>query len=286
MEPHKILAIWNGHSCPLDEVSISPLDRGYVFGDGVYEVVRIYQGRPFLFDEHLERLRSSLLKISIANVSGIADDILRNIDQNAIIEGMIYLQITRGTAPRMHSYSDLNLKPNVLIYGKHFAKHPAAEDAARGIKAITLPDQRWGRCDIKSLNLLANCMAQSDANTKGCIEALLFRNNAMLSEGSSSNVFIVKDGAYHTPPLSNEILPGTRRNFLIKELKKANLTVYERPIAKSEVLQADEIFITSSIREATPVVTIDDRPVGTGSVGALAKLARKVILQGVKEQCG
>jgi D-alanine transaminase len=285
MENRKIIAMWNGHIMPLEQVSVSPLDRGYVFGDGVYEVLRIYNGCPFLLDAHMSRLEQSLEKMSLPPLSGLYADILSVIGHNEIEEGMVYLQVTRGTAPRVHSYSNLALKPNVLIYGKHFPEHPSAQDAKSGIKAISLPDLRWGRCDIKSLNLLGNCMAITLANERGALEALQFRDG-FLTEGTSSNVFVVKNEAFLTPPLSNHILPGTRRNYLVEKLRLRNSMVREAPISQQDVNSADEIFITSSIREATAVISLDAKQVGSGRVGPMAKLARDLIMKGIEEQCG
>lgn len=281
---HKIIGLWNNQESYLDNIAVSPDDRGFVFGDGVYEVLRVYNGQPFLLEEHLGRLEKSLNAARLPALENMKQAIISVIEKNLVKEGMVYLQVTRGSAPRVHSFHDLDLKPNVLIYAKHFAKCPSSYDAEHGIKAITLEDLRWQCCHIKSLNLMANCMAQTEAFERGAKEAILFRDNKILSEGSSSNVFIVKNSVVYTPPLSNHILPGTRRKFIIEKLKDDGILVEERVLLRSDVERAMEIFITSTIREAAPVVELDGRPVGAGQVGPMAKKARDLILKDVAKR--
>lgn len=278
----KIYASFNREISLLCDLKIPVEDRGLQFGDGIYEVLRVYKGEPFLFDEHMARLKRSLNEVSINGVDDIRRDILSNIALNDIIEGMVYIQISRGTAPRIHSFHNLPVKPNVLIYATPFLEHPAAKEMQTGIAAITHEDKRWGRCDIKSLNLLANCMAQSYAHKSGAFEAILVREG-MVTEGSSSNIFIVKDKKIATAPLTANILPGTRRAFLIEAFKKEGKPIEERAIKKAELYEADEIFLTSSIKEALSIVTIDQKPVKDGKPGPVALLARKLMMEKVGE---
>lgn len=282
MATSSIIATWNGEERDLDQVFISPNDRGFVFGDGVYEVLRVYNGKAYILEDHLARLSLSLKAARIAMQDDLGPLILRNIEQNGITEGMVYLQVTRGAAPRLHSFFNLDIKPNILIYSKHFAEHPFAKDAERGIKAITLEDLRSGLCHIKSLNLMANCMAQTAAHEKGASEAILFRNNNVLSEGSSSNVFIAKDSIVRTPPLSGHLLAGTRRKLVIEKFRLSGIDVHESVLTRADVTRADEIFITSTIREATAVIELDGQKVGSGAVGPMARKARELILMGTK----
>lgn len=277
----KIIAFYNNKNMLLSDISISVEDRSYLFGDGVYEVLRVYNKKPFLLEEHLLRLYSSLEKIDIKIDLNLKDEILNNIEVNNITEGMVYVQISRGTAPRTHSFHGLELNANVLIYSKHFFKHPAEEDIKRGVSAITHPDLRWYRCDIKSLNLLPNCMAQSKANAVGAKEAILYRDDGVVTEGSATNVFLVKDGVLKTPVKNNLILPGVTRQFIIDSLKIKGIEVREQKIYKKELFDADEIFITSSTKEAMSITKIDDYPVGNGDVGDMAILARKQILENI-----
>lgn len=272
------IAFFNGQTLLLDDVKVSVNDRAYVFGDGVYEVLRVYQSHPMILSAHMQRLKNSLKAIGIKDMD-LSEQILANIKINNINEGMVYVQVSRGTAPRVHSFYKLELSPNVLIYSKAFAFHPSEKDAQNGIFAITHDDLRSSHCNIKSINLLANCLMQSKANEQGAAEAILVRAG-FVCEGTSSNVFLVKDGQISTPPLSGSVLPGTRRAFLIEAFKKEH-AVIERPIHQDELFLADEVFITSTIKEAVGVIQIDEKPIGTSQVGPITKLARKLILQNI-----
>lgn len=279
MTAPKILAFYNKETIPLNELKIPIEDRAFFFGDAVYEVLRVYQKKPFLINEHLQRLSASLDAIGLsAKVGNLRDDILENIAINQIEEGMVYLQISRGCAPRNHSFHNLVMGPNILIYAKAFLEHPCAAEASAGIKAITHEDWRWSQCHIKSVNLLPNCLIQTKAQEMGCGEALLIRND-FLTEGTSSNVFVVKNSVIYTPPLSDFILPGTRRKFLIEHLGKKGHPVKEQPINKEELFLAEEIFITSSIKEAVPIIELDGRKIGNGMAKTYAKLARQIIVE-------
>ncbi|HXW54043.1 MAG TPA: aminotransferase class IV [Myxococcota bacterium] len=278
MPTKTILASWNQTITPLDELKIPILDRAFFFGDAVYEVLRIYRGKPFLLEAHMSRLAQSLRELSIHNAPDVEDEILKNIALNQVQEGMTYVQISRGSGHRSHSFYQKPFTPNTLIYTEAFFEHPAEEEAKTGIFAITQDDVRWGRCYIKSVNLLANCVALSHANEVGAEEAILIRDG-WVTEGSTSNVFIVKNHSVITPPLSARILPGTRRRFLVQALKEQGQNVEERPIAKSELFTADEVFISSSIKEALPVIAIDQQAINGGRIGPVAALARALIVQ-------
>ena len=272
-----IIANWNGQKLGLNEVLIPVEDRAFFFGDAVYEVISIYQAKPFLFDEHLARFDRSLGAIKLSCHFDFRASILQNISDNRIDHGMVYLQVSRGTAPRAHSFHNLATKPNVLIYAKSSQGLTSEEDFKAGISAITHDDLRWGRCDIKSTNLLANCLAQSLATEKGAKEAIFIHRDLGVTEGSSCNIFLVKGSSIFTPPLSNAILAGTVRAHLIKLLKQNNYEVFERPVAKAELFLADELFITSTTREALGVVRIVQEKVGSGQVGPITKACRQLI---------
>ncbi|OPZ23420.1 MAG: D-alanine aminotransferase [bacterium ADurb.BinA186] len=271
------IAYWNERAVPLNDLKIPVLDRAFFFGDAVYEVISIYGKKPFLFNEHLDRLDRSLAHVGITCDQDIRSQILKNIDENSIDHGMVYIQVSRGNGPRAHNFHNLALSPNVLIYSRSAQGLATEEDFQKGIDAITHEDLRWGRCDIKSTNLLANCLAQSVAYQRGAKEALLIRKDLGLTEGTSSNVFVVHNKEIATPPLSNFILPGTVRNHLIHLLKKQGTKVTERPIQKSELFSAQEVFITSTTREALGVISIDQEKIGTGTIGTLTKYARELI---------
>ncbi len=277
MSEQKIIAEFNGNEVYLDELKVPVTDRAYMFGDAVYEVMRVYRGQVFLFEAHLARLANSLramhMEVSLAD---LREKVTRNIAANSASDAMVYLQISRGTASRNHSFHDAALIPNVLIYTKTFTKHPAKAEQLAGIKAITHIDLRWSRCDIKTVNLLANCLMQTYANEQGAAEAILIRDD-MITEGSTSNVFLVKDGVYFTPPLSNFILPGTRRQFVIDRLRAAGCTVDERMLAHSMIADADEIFITSTVKEIIPVIEVDQVAIGTGNAGHHTRFAQRLM---------
>lgn len=272
-----IIATYNKETLPLDDVKISANDRAYLFGDAIYEVIRVYNRKPFLFREHMARLQRSLNAIGISEPHGLDKDILENIVVNDISEGMVYVQISRGSAPRSHSYFELDLSSNQLIYSTPFAAHPAEEEAKRGIFAITVEDDRWGRCDIKSVNLLPNCLSISKAKKHGAKEAILLRNDRV-TEASSSNIFIVKNFCIKTPSLKDNILPGITRQFLIDNLRKNGYDVEETFITKSELFSADEVFISSTIKEALAVTKIDEHLINNGAIGDVATTARRLII--------
>lgn len=278
------IAYWNEHAIKLSDLRIPVMDRAFFFGDAVYEVISIYGKKPFLFDEHLSRLNRSLALVGIKCDHDFQGQIVKNIQENNIDHGMVYVQVSRGTAPRVHGFNNLAISPNILIYSKSAQGLTTEEDFQKGIEAITHEDLRWGRCDIKSTNLLANCLAQTEAQQKGAKEALLIRKDLGLTEGTSCNVFIVRDKEIATPPLSNFILPGTVRNHLIQLLKAHNIEVAERPIQKPELFSAQEVFITSTTREALGVVSIDKEKIGNGTIGPLTKYSRELIRVSIKQQ--
>ncbi len=279
----QIIANWNGQNQNLSQLLVPVEDRAFFFGDAVYEVISIYNGKPFLFEEHLARLQRSLSAVKMTCKINFKDFILKNISDNFVTHGMVYVQVSRGTAPRAHSFYKLLNTPNVLIYTKSAQGLTSEEDFRNGISAITYEDMRWGRCDIKSTNLLANCMAQSAAYEKEAKEAIFIHKDLGLTEGSASNVFVVKNGTIFTAPLSNHILPGTVRAHLIQLLHKNGLLVIERPLTKAELFDADEVFITSTTREALGVVKIDQEKVALGKVGPITKGARELIQASIEK---
>ena len=254
----------NGDFMPIEQAKISVLDRGFIFGDGVYEVIPVYSRRPFRLEEHLARLQASLNAIRLANPHSLVEwtELAGKIiagnpwhDQN------VYLQVTRGAAKRDHAFPK-GLKPTVFLMASELVT-PPAELLESGAKAIVLPDFRWLRCDIKSTSLLGNCMLRSLAADQGCIEAILVRDGE-LTEASASNVFIVKNGTVLAPPKSHLILPGITYDVVL-EILNANALPHEvRPVAESELRAAEEIWVTSSSREVLAITTLDGKPVGTG----------------------
>ena len=261
----------DGEFLPIGEAKISVLDRGFIFGDGVYEVIPVYSRRPFRLAEHLARLQSSMDAIRLANphsASKWGELVEKIIAGNPWEDQGVYLQVTRGAAKRDHAFPK-GLKPTVFIMASELVP-PSAELVRSGAKAIVLPDFRWLRCDIKSISLLGNCMLRTLAADEGCAEAILVRDG-QLTEASASNVFVVKSGTVLTPPKSHLILPGITYDVVL-EIVRANAIAHEvRPVSESELRSAEEVWITSSSREVLAITTLDGKPVGSGKPGPIGE---------------
>ncbi len=262
------LAYINGQFMPLAEVRISALDRGFLFGDGVYEAIPFYNGKGFGETEHLARLQESLNSLEI--ICPLSTKDWRKIFQRLLASqtekyNIIYLQITRGVmTERAHIYPSPRVQPTIFAFIRAFTPGRLSQ----GINAITLEDIRWRDCYIKSLNLLPNCMAGELAHRHNANEAILYRNDKV-TEGSSSNIFVIKDNKVSTPPLSPNILSGISRIMTLKILKKQNLPYVESAITLTELQNADEIWITSSTREIAPVLKLDNNVIGDGKPGPI-----------------
>jgi D-alanine transaminase len=257
----------NGEFMPLEEAKIPVLDRGFIFGDGVYEFIPVYSKRPFRLQEHFVRLQNSLDAVRIENPYTLVqweDLVRRMIDAHPWDDQSLYLHITRGVAKRDHSFPN-GMRPTVFMMSGPLVT-PSAELVKTGASAIVLEDFRWLRCDIKAISLLGNCMLRTAATEQDCAEAILVRDG-YLTEASASNVFIVQRGTVLAPPKSHLILPGITYDVVI-ELLQANTMPHEiRPISESELRGADEIWLTSSSREVLAVTTLDKNPIGAGKPG-------------------
>jgi D-alanine transaminase len=262
-----VIAYLNGAFLPREQACISPMDRGFLFGDGVYEVIPSYGGRLFLLDAHLERLRRSLAAIRLSDPmsdAGWREMLGRLLEENPGADRSVYLQVTRGVAPRDHVFPS---QVSATVFAMVSPIQPAAPAVAeRGVSVITLPDQRWGRCDIKSVALLANVLARQQAADQSAVEAILLRDRT-LTEGAASNVFVVTDGVVRTPALSPAILPGVTRAFLLDVLRDGGQPCGEEPVSEEDLRAADEIWLTSSTKELIPVTRLDGQPVGSGLPG-------------------
>ena len=264
----------NGEMTPLSEARIPVLDRGFIFGDGVYEVIPMYGRKPFRGTHHIARLFRSLGTIGITNPQNEAEwlaRIDRVVQANDLNDQIVYIQVTRGVAKRGHAFPKDPVTPTVFMMTSPLAV-PSAEVRAKGVACVTLEDKRWLNCQIKSTSLLGNVLAAQYAAEHEVTEAIQFRDE-FLSEASSSNVWIVKDGKLSAPPKDNLILEGIRYG-LIEELCKSQGIVFEaRRITREEVFGADEVLLSSATKEVLPVVTIDDQRVGDGKPGPVfAKL--------------
>ncbi len=261
----------NGAFLPLEEARIPVLDRGFIFGDGVYEVIPVYDRRPFRLRHHLDRLQHSLDGIRLANPLGQSEwqTLIGRIVADAEWPDQgIYLQVTRGPAPRDHAFPKV-VQPTVFIMATALTT-PSAEIVDKGVAAITAADNRWLNCDLKTTSLLANVLLRQLAVDAGCAETILIRDG-LLSEGSASNIFMVLDGVVLAPPKSNLILPGITYDVVLELAAAEGQPHAVRPITEAELRSADEVWLTSSTKEITAVVTLDGQAVGSGRPGPVFK---------------
>jgi D-alanine transaminase len=280
MEP---LANVNGETLPLSDVRISVLDRGFLFGDAVYEVLRIYRGQPWLVDDHFRRLGRSLSAINIRGVDleSLRRRMLQTIALGKFQEAIAYLQVTRGTAPRSHAFPT-DAVPLELLYVAEFqdVHHGNRE---HGAAAVTYPDLRWERCDIKSTNLLANVLAAQAAKEAGCAEALLYLPDGTLTEASHNSFFGVLDGALLTTPAGNAILPGITRGLVLSLCAGAAIPIRERSLNRKDLSHVSELFLTGTTMEVLPIVKVDGSPIGTGTPGSVTRRLQDAYQQRVQE---
>ncbi len=257
----------DGKFMPSTQATISPLDRGFIFGDGIYEVVPVFSGRPFRLAHHLRRLRNGLAAIGIDSPMGDTHwhrELQRLVDDNGAGDQYIYLQITRGIAPRNHVFP-VDTKPTVFAYAEPTV-YPEPMATVEAVSAITTEDIRWQRCDIKSTSLLAAVMLRQQAAEKGSAEALLVRNG-LITEGAATNVFMVLGSDLVTPPTGPYILSGITRELILELAKRHDIPAIERDIEEQELAAATEIWISGSTQEIKPVTHVDGSPVGNGTPG-------------------
>lgn len=250
-----------GQLVPMPDARISPLDRGFLYGDGVYEVIRCYGGAPLRLPAHLARLGYSLREMRIgADVEAIADVPLRLLERNGLTaaEALVYLQVTRGAPPvRQHVFPAADVPPTVFGYAWAYAPKPVYADP--GVDTWLVSDVRWSRCDIKVTSLIPNAMAQQHAVERGGHEALFVRDGVVL-EGTHSNLFAVLDGEVRTAPLTNYVLPGVTRQIALELCAATGTPAREAPIFASDLPRADELFVASTTLELSPVNSVDGRP--------------------------
>jgi len=267
----------NGEYVPKDEAKISVDDRGFLFADGVYEVTSFYEGVPFHYDEHMARLRRGLawmrIDYDVERLEEIHRRLLVDNGLDTAETSIVYLQITRGVAPRSHPFPATPVPPTVYLFAKAWQR-PSADVWAKGFKAVTVPDRRWARVDIKTIALLPNVLAYQAAVDAGVTDAIQVRDGVAL-EGAHNNLFGVFDGKLVTHPATNVILPGITRGVILDLARVNGIHVEERPILVEELADADELFFSGTTSEVRPTVELDGRPVGDGKVGpvthALAK---------------
>jgi len=256
---------------PAEELEAVYFDRGIFFGDGVYEVVRSYDGKIFALDEHMQRFANSLTAIGISSVDldQIRSRVRKASDAAGISNAKIYFHITRGSAPRNHAY-DVNLKPNFFLTVTE--SEDDSEAKTNGIAVSTHPDWRWKRCVIKSLNLLANVLARQEAANKGCDEAILVDEKGLITEGAASAFFAIFGRTLQTTVLTANILPSITRKFVIRAGKNIGLETMEKSLTPQQASDADELFIASTTNDIIPVVRFDEKLIGDGKPGKYTKL--------------
>ena len=266
------IAFVNDVFMPLSEARVSVEDRGFQFGDGIYELLRVYAGTPFRLAEHLGRLEQSARAIGIPvpySRDRWAAVIAEAVSRSGFQEAKVYIQVTRGVAPRDHVPTGA-LTPTVVVTVRAMAP-PAAELYARGADVVTVSDSRWARCNIKSIGLLANVLAKQQARDAGAVEALFVRDGYVL-EGATSNVIIVKSRCLVTPPEGPLLLSGVTRKVVLGLAQEAGVAVKEQPVAEDELYGADEIVLTGTTIEVLPIARVNGRPVGSGAPGPVARL--------------
>ena len=258
----------NGEFMPISEARVPVMDRGFLFGDGVYEVIPVYSKRPFRLAEHLKRLRASLAGIRLANPHSDAEwaQLIGRIVESADFpDQQVYVQVTRGAdGKRNHAFPKL-VRPTVFIMTEPLLP-PPAEQRELGITAVSAADNRWLRCDIKAISLLANCLLRQQAIEAGCAETVLFRDG-FLSEGAASNIFAVRDGVLLAPPKNHLMLPGITYDVILELAQQHGLPHQVRDILETEVRAVPELWMTSSTKEVLPIVSLDGRPVGDAKPG-------------------
>jgi D-alanine transaminase len=273
----------NGRFLPRSEARVSVEDRGFVFGDGVYEVLRVINGRLFATRFHNQRLERSLDGVRIALKRGDSPASFVEIGQqllkeNNLLQGeaTLYMQVTRGATTRAHNFPPPDTTPTVYISAARFT--PYADLAQSGASAITHPDLRWARCDLKTLNLLPNVLASQAAKERGAFEAMLIRDG-VVTEGTRTNFFGVVDGSLRTHPSDNHILPGITRSVLRDLARGLGIELDETPIEASEIPKLSELFLTGTTTDVMPVVKLDDKPVGKGKPGELTRKLQRVLAE-------
>ncbi|MCS7254762.1 MAG: aminotransferase class IV [Armatimonadota bacterium] len=278
------LACLNGRIMPISEAKIPIEDRGLQFGDSIYEVIRAYSGHLWLLDRHMERLKASILALNITgvNLNEVESQIKMTLQRSGIGDAIVYLQITRGVAPRSHAIPQ-NITPNIIITVRHIQKFPE-ELYATGVKAVLVEETRWARRDIKATNLLPNILAYNEARRRGAFEAIFVdQADGMVTEGSHTNVFAVINGVLRTPPADHRILPGVTREFVLWLASKEGIEVDVSPLPVSELMEAEEIFLTGTLTEILGVTLLENKIVGTGTVGTITKRLHSAFREEVRK---
>lgn len=272
----------NGEYLPLEQGRVSIEDRGFQFGDGVYEVIRVYRGKPFRLSKHLARLEQSVkgIELPLPEPPAKIEEICRKVVQG-FEEAQIYLQVTRGAAPRMHAFPQ-EIRPTFVAYAS--AVQRPADDRVYTLKSVT--DDRWGRCHLKTICLLANILGKQQAVKAGCDEGLFVRGDGTVTEGTSSNAFFVRDGALFTHPADHRILNGVTREAVLEIARQQGVRVRHQAVTMTEAMASEEVFMTGTTTEIMPAVSIDGKPVGSGKAGPVSLKLRAAYRDLTVKECG
>jgi len=279
------LAYLNGTFCPIAEAKVSIQDRGFQFGDSIYEVVVTYEGQTFLLDAHMQRMRRSAAHIGLTydfDKHPLEPIIAEGLRRCGIADAVVYLQITRGVAPRSHAAPDPPVDPTVVMT---FTPRPTVlpEDREHGVSVMTIRDDRWARCSIKAVTLLPNVLAKTEAVRRGYYDAIFVSPGGEVREATSANVFVVRDGRIAMPPRDEAVLHGITQGFIMQCAEAIDIKIAERVIHPEDLRDADEVFLSNTMVEVMPVTRIDDHPVGSAKVGPVTKRIYKEFLRQAKE---
>jgi len=278
------IAHFNGQLLQLEKVSISPLDRGFIFGDGVYEVIPVYEGAMLRGREHFERLQRSMDEIRLANPHTteewlrLVEELLKHHPGNQ----SVYIQVTRGAAPRTHYFPVVGTPSTLLVMAGRLSLSDARFN---GTSVITQPDNRWLRCDLKTVQLLPNVLARQAATEAGASEAIFVRDG-VITEGTHTTVFAVIEGVLRTHPANHLVLPGVTREVVMEVARGMGFEVREQGVSVSELPNVSELFLTGTTTDVTPVVRVDGNTVGTGSPGPVARALLDGLLERMRTQAG
>ena len=283
--PPASLACLNGVIMPADEAKVSVWDRGFVFGDSVYEVCRIYNGRCWLEQEHFQRLERSLSELEIKGVDlkTLRQRAISTIKLSEIREGTLYIQISRGVAPRAHAFPNPPVAPTEFIAVKPYNDSAAQLNRQQGVTIISYPDLRWGRCDIKSTNLLANCMALEHVRRKGGFEAALIDHDGLLTEATHSSLLWVRNGQIEGTPLNENILPGCTRLIANLLTDRLSMKIHDTKIDLNTLRLADEVLLMGTTIEVMPVVKVDETTIGNGQPGPITRKLQQLYKIAIRE---
>ena len=269
---YKMIVFLNGQYLPCEDAKVSVQDRGFLFGDGLYEVITVYQGKPFRMDDHLKRLRDG---VNALRISGVDPDIFHEVGRRLLQENeltrsdcTLYIQVTRGEAPRLHGFPTEGVEPTLFMAATPLSAK--SRFPGKTIRAILVPDLRWMRCDIKTISLIANVLARQRAIDERVQEAILVRNGVAL-EGTFTTLFAVFDGIVVTNANTNYILPGVTRDVVLELCRQEGIPYKEGSIFEHEIHNADEIFVTSTSMEIVPVIALDHKPIADGDPGPVTK---------------